>query len=144
MKTQALFTRYRITYVSDPFSYQIGVLFIRLCMNPIRSAPMDYNAAPHQQVIRKSIWYTPYHFVSRVNIIIRYETLPNLPLIIGWLQCRWGWSIAWQRSKENNKYGRRNEIILARNIVTGLLSRLRVNTHTPERFLYRIQESDTE
>ena len=61
---------------------------------------------------------------------------------IWWFQCKWGWSIAWEIGKENNKYGRGNEIILARNSVTGLLSRLRVNTHTPERFLYRIQESD--
>ena len=44
--------------------------------------------------------------------------------------------------KENNKYGRRNEIIFARNSVTGLFSRLRVNTHTPDRFLYLIRESD--
>ena len=36
----------------------------------------------------------------------------------------------------------RNEIILARNNVTGLFSRLRLNTHTLERFLYRVQESD--
>ena len=42
--------------------------------------------------------------------------------------------------KENNKYGRRNEIILAQNSVTGLFSMLRVDTHTPERFLYRVQE----
>ena len=80
-----------------------------------------------------------YCFVSRVNII-RYETAPNLALVIRWLQCTWGWQIAWQRGKENYKYGGRNEIILARNCVTGLFSRLRVNTHSPERLLYRIQE----
>ena len=63
---------------------------------------------------------------------------------IWWLQYKWSWSIAWEIGKENNKYGRRNEIVLARNSVTGLLSRLRVNTHTPERFLYRIwQQSET-
>ena len=48
----ALFARYQITYISDPFSYRIGVVFIRLCMNPIRSAPtIRYNSAPHQQVV---------------------------------------------------------------------------------------------
>ena len=53
---ETLFTRYRITYVSDPFSYRIGVLFVRPCMNPTRSAPtMRYNSAPHQQVVRKWI-----------------------------------------------------------------------------------------
>ena len=51
-------------------------------------------------------------------------------------------SIAWQIGKESNKYGRCIEIVLARNGVTGLFSRLRVNTRTLERFLYRIQESD--
>ena len=45
--------------------------------------------------------------------------------------------------QKNNKYGRRIEIILAENSVTGLLSSLFVNTHTLERFLYRIQESNT-
>ena len=64
-QTVALFTRYRITYVSDPFSYRIGVLFIRLWMNPIRSAPtVRYNSSPHEQVVR-----------------IRYETLTNLALV---------------------------------------------------------------
>ena len=46
------------------------------------------------------IQYNPYRFVSHINIVIRYETLPNLPLIIGWLQCKWGWSIAWQIRKQ--------------------------------------------
>ena len=55
---------------------------IRLCMNPIRSAPtILYNSAPHQQVVRKSIRYYLYCFVSRVNIVIRYGTLSNLALI---------------------------------------------------------------
>ena len=41
---EALFTRYRITCILDPFSYRIEVVFIRLCMNPIRSAPtIPYN-----------------------------------------------------------------------------------------------------
>ena len=44
--------------------------------------------------------------------------------------------------QKSNKYGRRNEIILARNCITRLFFVLRVNTHTPERFLYRIQEID--
>ena len=84
---QALFTRYRITYVSDPFSYRIGVLFIRLCMNPISSAPtIRYKSAPHQQVVRKWTRYNPYCSDSGVNIVIRYEPLPNLALIVGWLQ----------------------------------------------------------
>ena len=39
-------------------------------------------------------------------------------------------------------YGRCNEIILIQNSVPGLFSRLRVNIHTPERFLYRFQEND--
>ena len=48
LSSKALFTRYRITYVSDPFSYRIGIVFIRLYMNPIRSAPtIRYNSAPH-------------------------------------------------------------------------------------------------
>ena len=135
-----------------PDHLRIGYLFISywpvcvflLCMNPIRSAPtMRYNSASHQQVVRKWIRYNLYRFLSPVNIVIRYETLPNFPLIRGWLQCKWGWSIAWQIGKENNKYGICNEIILARSSVSGLFSRLvRVNTRSPERFLYRIQESD--
>ena len=45
----SLFTRYRITYASDTFSFRIRAVFIRLCMNPIRSAPtIRYNSAPHQ------------------------------------------------------------------------------------------------
>ena len=84
--SQALFTQYRITYVSDPFLYRIGVFFIRLCMNLIallqHSVPtIRYNSAPHQQVVRKSIRYNSDHFVSRVNVIIRYGTLPNLALV---------------------------------------------------------------
>ena len=47
-----------------------------------------------------------------------------------------------ENKQENNKYGRCNEIILAQNSVTGLFYRLRVNTHTPEHFLYRIRKSD--
>ena len=52
-------------------------------MNPIRSAPtIQYNSAPHQQVVRKSsIRYNLYCFVSRVDIVIRYGTLPNPALI---------------------------------------------------------------
>ena len=50
--TQALFTRYRITYVSDPFSHRTGVLFIRLCMSPIRSAP-----SIRTTLLRISRWY---------------------------------------------------------------------------------------
>ena len=133
---------YRITYVSDPFSYRIGVVFIRLCMNPIRSAPTTrYNFAPHQQVARKWIRYNPYRFASRVGIVIRYETLQYLALIIGWLQCKSDWSIAWQIGKENNKYGGRNEIILAQNSVTGLFSSRRVNTHTPEQWVWTLELS---
>ena len=90
-ENQALFTRYWITYVSDPVSYQIGVLFIRLCMNPIRSAAtIRYNPASYQQVAWKWIRYNPYRFDSCVNIVIQYETLPNLALIMGWLQYKWG------------------------------------------------------
>ena len=44
--------------------------------------------------------------------------------------------------QENSKYCRRNEIILEQNSVIGLLSRLRVNTHTQERLLCLILESD--
>ena len=95
------------------------------------------NPVQHWYASAGGIKMNPYRFVSCVNIVIWNETLPNLVLIIGWLQCKWGWSIAWQTGKENNKDGRRNEINLARNSVTGLFSRLRVNTHTPERFLYR-------
>ena len=85
-------------------------------MNRIPSAPtILYNSAPHQMVARKWIRYNPYCLVSRVNIVIQHETLPNLALIIGWLQCKWGWSIAGQIGKENNKYSRCNETILARN-----------------------------
>ena len=43
---------------------------------------------------------------------------------------------------EDSKYGRRNEIISAQNSVTGLFSRLRVNTDTLEGFLYRIHQID--
>ena len=60
---EALFTRYRITYVSYPFSYRIGVVFIRVCVNLIRSAPtIRYNPVPHQQMVRKWIWYNQYLF----------------------------------------------------------------------------------
>ena len=52
------------------------VVFLRLWMNPIRSAP-------HQQVVRKRICYSPCHFVSRAKIVIQYEMLSNLALIIG-------------------------------------------------------------
>ena len=120
-----------------PFISDWGFVCVALCMNPIRSAPtIRYNSAPHQQVVQKI------DLIQSVPFRLRYETLPNLALIIGWLQCKWSWSIAWQIDKGNNKYGGRNEIILARNSVIGLFSRLRVNTHTPKRFLYRIQESD--
>ena len=57
------------------------VVFLRLWMNPIRSAP-------HQQVVRKWIRYSPCHFVSRAKIVIQYEMLSNLALIIGRLQCK--------------------------------------------------------
>ena len=70
-----------------PIPFLIGRAFF--CMNPIGSAPtIRYNAAPHQQVVQKWIRYNPYRFVSSVNVVIRYETLPNLTLIIGWLQCK--------------------------------------------------------
>ena len=50
----ALSTLRWITYVSDPFSYRIGVVFILPCTNPIRFATtVHYNSAPHQQVARK-------------------------------------------------------------------------------------------
>ena len=87
--TKVLFTLYWIAQVSDPFLYLIGVVFIRLCTNPIRSAPtIRYDSPPHQQVVRKWIRYNPYRSVSRVNFVILYETLRNLALIIGWLQCK--------------------------------------------------------
>ena len=69
-------------------------------------------------------------FLTTLNIVIRYETLLNLVLIIGWL----GW-IAWQVGKENNKYGGRNEIVSAKNGVTGQFYRLYLNTRTKKRFL---------
>ena len=115
-----------------PFHIRLG-LFIRLCMNPIHSAStIRYNSAPHQQVVRKWIRYNPYSFVSCVNIVIRYETLPNLALIIGWLQSKWDWSIPWQIGN----IGGRNEIILAWNSVTVLFSKLRVNS-----FAFSAQDS---
>ena len=91
-ETKALFTRDQITYVSDPFSYQIGVVFIGLCMNPIRSTPtIWYNCTPHQQGGMKMDPVQPYRLVSRVNIVIRYETLPNLALM-----ALMHFAIAWQ------------------------------------------------
>ena len=51
-------------------------------MNPISSAPtIRYNPTPHQHVVRKLTRYNLYCFVSRVNIVIRYGTLPNPALI---------------------------------------------------------------
>ena len=72
-------------------------------------------------------------FLTTLNIVIRYETLLNLALIIGWLQWKWIWSIAWQVGKENNKYGGRNEIVSAQNGVTGQFYRLYLNTRTKKR-----------
>ena len=49
--------------------------------------------------------------------------------------------LANMQGKQQIWYGRKG-IFLARNSVTGLFSWLRINTHTPERPLYQIQESD--
>ena len=58
-----LFTRYQITCLSGYFLYWIRVVFILLCLNPIRSATtIRYNSAPHQQVEQKWIWYNPFLF----------------------------------------------------------------------------------
>ena len=82
----------------------------------------------------------PFCFTCKHGNPIRNAPKPRFDNGMASVQMRL--SIAWQMRKENNKYFRCNEIILARNSVTGLFSTLRVNTHTPERFFYRIQESD--
>ena len=90
----------------------------------------------------KWIRYNPYPFcfTYKHRNPIRNAPKPRFDNRIASTQMRL--TIAWQIGKENNKYGGSNEIILTRNGATGLFSRLLVNTHTLERFLYRIQESD--
>ena len=114
-------------------------MFKRFCMNPIRSAPtIWYNSAPHQQVVQNES--------GTIRTILCFrDPIRNAPKLcfdnrIASTQMKLIDCLA--NRQINNKYGRRNKIILARNGVTGLLSRLHVTTHTPERFLYWIQESD--
>ena len=52
---KAPFTRYRITYISDPFSCQIRLLFTRLCMNPIISAPLVEIVIPGSSLYQRFV-----------------------------------------------------------------------------------------
>ena len=133
----ALFTWYWITYVSDRgFVYTALLESDTLCSNnPIQLCSPSAGGAkmdPAQSV--------PFCFTCKHHNLIQNSPKPRFENRMASVQVRLINCLA--NGQRNNKYGECHEITLIRNSVTWLFSRLHLNTHTPERCLYQIQESD--
>ena len=128
--------------MSDQFSYWIGDCvytplheFDTLCSNN----PVQLCSASAGGTIKDPVQCVPFCFTCKHHNPIRNAPKSRLDNRLASMQTRLIDFLA--NRQKDTKYARRNEIILERNSVPELFSRLRVNTNTPECFSYRIQES---